>query len=182
MKTLKLFAGVPMEVGETGRFFRIFSAQAEVNVTFSSAYENAEWELGTPLASGIGLNFSNRPSPFTRFTIVSDVDQTIEYWASIDSADDDRVSGASSITVISVGTASNTPAKQTLNDTVNTTEVLAYSATRKSALLQLSGDCYVDSIANGVIVSGSIVWENRAALNLIPVSAGVEVRILEETA
>jgi len=180
MKKLILKAGVPAEIGTTGRFFRIFSAQAEVNIEFYGTYDNGEWSLNTPLLSGIGLNFSARPAPFTKFTIVSAVDQTIEYFAGVDIADDDRLSGASTVTVNSTASGSQTLPKQTLNDTVNGTDVLGYSENRKAALLQLSGDCYVDSVDDGILVTGTIEWENRAALTLIPAVAGVEVRILEE--
>lgn len=180
MKTLKLFAGIPQVIGETGRNFRIFSAQAEVEVGFFGSYQGGEWSFNTPLLAGIGIEFSTRPSPFTQLTIISEVDQTIEYWASLDKADDDRLSGASTVTVNNTASSSNTPVKQTLTNTVSGHEVLPLSINRKSALLQLSGDCYVESVADGVLVNGSIEWENRGALILIPVVSGVEVRILEE--
>lgn len=180
MNKLKLTAGVPAEIGSQGRFFRIFSAQAEVNIEFSGSYDGGEWSLKTPLLAGVGLNFANRPAPFTKFMIESSVDQEIEYFSGIDIADDDRLSGSSSVTVNSTGSGSQTLPIQVLNDTVNGSAVLSFNAFRKTALLQLSDDCYVDSIANGVLVTGTIEWENKGALTLIPVSAGTEVRILEE--
>ncbi|WP_286269525.1 hypothetical protein [Thalassotalea hakodatensis] len=180
MKKLVLKAGVPADIGLTGRFFRIFSAQALVNIDFYSSYDNGEWSLSTPLLAGIGLNFSSRPAPYTKFTIVSDVDQTIEYFAGLDIADDDRLSGASTVTVNSTGSSSQTLPIQTLNDTVNGSQVLSFSENRKTALIQLSGDCYVSSVDDGILVTGAMEWENRGALTLIPVNAGTEVRILEE--
>jgi len=89
MDKLILKAGVPTQFGESGTFFRVLSASAEIDIRFMGE----GWSLDTPLAAGIGINFINRPTPYDKVTLTSPIDQTIEYFAGFDIADDDRLSG-----------------------------------------------------------------------------------------
>ncbi len=181
MNKLVLKAGIPAIFGSTGRYFRIFAADTEVNVEFYGSYDGGEWSLHTPLKSGIGLNFNNRPAPFTQITITSAVDQTVEYWSSIDGADDDRLAASATIVVSTAGKTAAVPVKQTLTDLVNGHQVLATNPTRRTATYSISGNCFVLDKANGIKLSAGLYsWDNQAALILVPESSGVEFRVLEE--
>ena len=59
------------------------------------------------------------------------------------------------------------------------TEVLPQKAERRSALVQCSGEVFIDSAVDGVKVT-TFQWEAQDALVIVPVAEAVEVRILEE--
>lgn len=126
-----------------------------------------------------GLGF--RTDEFNKGRVVNNTGSTIfvEMMVSDEGAIDDSrlvMSGTMSVSTAAAESLSIEPVK---NFTV-LTEVCSARSNRKHAVVQLSGDCYINDSVNGILVTGTLIWENQAALNLIPVSGSVEARVMEE--
>lgn len=176
IKTI-LVNGNAQPLGHKGSYFRILSASADAPVFCS--FQNAEGaQDDIELVAGLGLKKSQ---PFVSVTMTSTVEQTVKFYAGDDQVDDDRLAGNFDINAaLSVAqTAAQAHAVPTLQNITVATEVLPARISRKNALIQVSGEVYVQS-NNGVILSGLFAWENQSALTLIPVSGTVEVRINED--
>ena len=178
MKKLKLLAGIPSLITEHGRFFRILSSAAEIEINFNSSIENAQWDLNTPLLSGIGLNFSGRPSPYTSFTMISDVDQTIEYFAGLDIVDDDRLSGNLDLNG-SISVLTTLPANHsylTIAMTGLEVELFPVRLGRRSMLVVPSGEITLDT---GFVTSSAFEWNTSGVLKATGLN-GVTVELFED--
>lgn len=180
----KLEVGKTTKLMLTGRHFRLFSAETE-NVHARIADADGKTYYEGEIKTAVGLDFSNRddfPRPFSSVELTSGTAQTVDLWAALPKADDDRLSGNFDINAaLQVAQTSPKNAETKPMQTINaTTEVLPQRADRKTALIQVSGEVIVGDAVNGVTVSGSFAWDNQSALELTPVSGSVDVKILEE--
>jgi len=178
MNKLILKAGIPSLITEQGRFFRILSSTSEVNIRFQSTIAQSQWELRTPLLSGIGLNFVNRPSPFTEFTITSDIDQTIEYFAGVDVAEDDRLSGSLDFNG-AVSVLTTLPANHNYSSVAMTgaeVELFPARSTRRAMLVRPNGLITLDT---GYSTSEAFEWNTSGALRATGLNT-VTVELFED--
>lgn len=181
MSVVQAIAGQEVSHGAVGRHFRILSTSNVGEVQIRITSNGTEYFRGQ-LSAGLAIDFSDRqayPQPFDTIYINSPSSQEIKLWAELAKSDDNRSSAVSTVRVSSSGGAVVYTPKQTLNDTVSASEVLPRNDNRRSATIQISGDCYIGD-SDGLEMSGAFVWDNTAPLELLPKSAGVEVRILEE--
>jgi len=162
MDKLILKANVPTQFGESGTFFRVLSASAEIEIRFMGE----GWSLDTPLAAGIGLNFSGRPSPFNKVTLISPVDQTIEYFAGFDIADDDRLSGNldldGAVSMISI--LPKYHAYSTVVAGIGV-EIFPARTSRRALIFTTNGAIVLDS-GESLAAGETIEWNTQGALTM----------------
>lgn len=180
MAKYQLNANETHVIKTTGRFFRVLSSATDLDVVISG--QGIEFFNGS-LQSGLGIDFSDREqflTPFDRVEIKAPSAQLVQLWHEIAKVDDDRLSGNFDINAaLSVASTSPREHNVSLQSITGSTQVLPQLTTRKTALIQVSGDVYIQS-TDGVKLSGVFTWENQSALTLIPVSGTVEVRINED--
>ena len=174
MDKLILKANVPTQFGESGTFFRILSASAEIEIRFMGE----GWSLDTPLAAGIGLNFSGRPSPFDKVTLISPVDQTIEYFSGFDIADDDRLSGNLDLdgAVSMIATLAKNHNYSSVAMTGVEIELFPARTSRRAMLVKPSGEITLDT---GFTTSEAFEWNTSGALRATGLNT-VTVELFED--
>jgi len=174
MDKLILKAGIPTQFGESGTFFRVLSASAEIDIRFMGV----GWSLDTPLAAGIGINFTNRPTPYDKVTLTSQIDQTIEYFAGFDIADDDRLSGNLDLdgAVSMISTLPKSHSYSSVAMTGVEIELFPARTSRRAMLVKPSGEITLDT---GFTTSEAFEWNTSGALRATGLNT-VTVELFED--
>lgn len=179
---VNLEAGQEIVVGRTGRHFRIFTAESDLEVELIGNHESM---FSGELAAGVGIDFSDTsvfPVPFDQIRLKSKTAQSVKLWAELAKADDDRLSGDFNVNA-ALAVAQTAPKTAIVHDVQSIsalTEVLPLNAIRKTSIVQVSGSVFIGGKTKGISVSGKFGWDNQSKLELEPESGTVEVRILEE--
>jgi hypothetical protein len=157
-----------------GRFIRGLSAKQRYQLQFDDG-------PSTQFETGIAYE-STEPFQQVRINNTADVEQVIEVAIADGYVDDNRLVGQMDLngTIGILSTAAVSHTTHPIQTIAAATEVLPFNDQRRSALVQCSGEVFIDNSANG-IKANSFEWEAQTALILVPVSGSVEVRILEDT-
>lgn len=166
--------GETRAIHATGRFLRGLAAKHRYQVQFDDG-------AATDFETGIAYEAA-APFQQVRITNTAAEAQTIEVAIADGYVDDNRLVGQMDLngTIGILSTAAVSHTTHPIQAISAATEVLPFNDQRRSALVQCSGEVYIDSAADGVKAT-AFEWEAQTALILVPVSGTVEVRILEDT-
>ncbi len=159
-------------VNVVGNFVRGLSGPHRYQLQFDRG-------AATDFLTGIAYD---RDEPFRSVTITNgDTLQRVEIAIAMGRVDDNRLVGQMDLNG-AIGILTTAARSVTIHPVQNInapTEVLPANQNRRSAIIQCSDEVYVGNAADGVKLI-SFTWDAEPALNLVPVSGSVEVRILEE--
>lgn len=170
---------IASEFTQTGRYFRLIESVSPINVTFYFANGDT---FRTALRGGIGVEFPPNifDSPFTKYEITSDSDQTIEIFASMARVDDNRTEGLR-------------VSQQGASDLVNTAQALTTAPVkiadtninRRRVTIQTDAQIYVGgenvSASTGLMIDAGGTGEFEVKGELYALAATTaNVRVMEE--
>lgn len=166
--------GQTRSINAVGRFIRGLGAKERYQLQFDDG-------PATEFETGIAYE-ATEPFQQVRITNTAAVEQIIEVAIADGFVDDNRLVGFidlnGALQTMPVAAVSHiTHPVQTIADA---TQVLPFNDKRRSALVQCSGEVFIDESINGIKAT-SFEWEAQTALTLVPVSGSVEVRILEDS-
>jgi len=166
--------GETRSINAVGRFIRGLAAKERYQLQFDDG-------PATQFETGIAYE-STQPFQQVRITNTATIEQVIEVAIAEGYVDDNRLVGQMDLngTIGILSTAAVSHTTHPVQTIAAATQVLPFNDQRRSALVQCSGEVFIDDSINGIKAT-LFEWEAQTALTLVPVSGSVEVRILEDT-
>jgi hypothetical protein len=179
---IQLFAGQETSIARRGWFFRLLTAETDLQVRISRSNDGKQFYNGT-LSSGIGIDFLSNASafgnqPFDTIYIKAETDQIVDLWIEEVRADDDRLSGNFDINAaLSVAA---TMAKYSRYEQITVAGGVAtlfqVNANRRSMLCIPSAVITLDT---GYSTGSAFEWNSQQALSITGVD-GTTIDIFED--